>query len=117
MGNIFQIRNPLMLSNTFKRCFSSSANVFINKHTRLICQGMTGAQGTFHTKTALEYGTNVVGGVNSKKAGSTHLDLPVFANVAEAMKKTQADASVIYVPPKFAKDAILEAIDAQIGLV
>lgn len=106
-----------MLSNTFKRCFSSSANVFINKHTRVICQGMTGAQGTFHTKTAIEYGTNMVGGVNAKKAGTTHLGLPVFANVAEAMSETKADASVIYVPPRFAKAAILEAIEAQVGLI
>jgi len=106
-----------MLSNSFKRYFSSSANVFINKHTKVICQGMTGAQGTFHTKTAIEYGTQMVGGVNSKKAGTTHLGLPVFANVAEAMSETKADASVIYVPPRFAKDAMLEAIEAQIGLI
>jgi len=117
MGNIFSLRNPIMLSNSFKRYFSSSANVFINKHTKVICQGMTGAQGTFHTKTAIEYGTQMVGGVNSKKAGTTHLGLPVFANVAEAMSETKADASVIYVPPRFAKDAMLEAIEAQIGLI
>jgi len=78
---------------------------------------MTGAQGTFHTKTAIEYGTNMVGGVNAKKAGTTHLGLPVFANVAEAMSETKADASVIYVPPRFAKDAMLEAIEAQVGLI
>jgi len=78
---------------------------------------MTGAQGTFHTKTAIEYGTQMVGGVNSKKAGTTHLGLPVYANVAEAMSETKADASVIYVPPRFAKDAMLEAIEAQIGLI
>jgi len=106
-----------MLSNSFKRYFSSSANVFINKHTKVICQGMTGAQGTFHTKTAIEYGTQMVGGVNSKKAGTTHLGLPVYANVAEAMSETKADASVIYVPPRFAKDAMLEAIEAQIELI
>lgn len=78
---------------------------------------MTGAQGTFHTKTAIEYGTQMVGGVNSKKAGTTHLGLPVYANVAEAMSETKADASVIYVPPRFAKDAMLEAIEAQIELI
>lgn len=78
---------------------------------------MTGAQGTFHTKTAIEYGTQMVGGVNAKKAGTTHLGLPVYANVAEAMSETKADASVIYVPPRFAKDAMLEAIEAQVGLI
>ena len=106
-----------MLTNNLRRCFSSTANVFINKNTKVICQGMTGSQGTFHTKGAIEYGTNMVGGVNSKKAGIEHLGLPVFATVADAMKQTQADATVIYVPPAFAKAAMLEAIEAEIELI
>lgn len=90
---------------------------FINKNTKVICQGLTGNQGTFHTKSALEYGTLMVGGVSPKKAGQEHLGLPVFANCTEAKKATNCDATVIYVPALFAKDAILEAIEAEIGLI
>eukprot|EP00347_Sterkiella_histriomuscorum_P014445 403360836 len=92
-------------------------HVFINKHTKVICQGMTGKHGTFHTQQAIAYGTKMVGGVNSKRAGTQHLGLPVYGTVAEAKKYTDCEASVIYVPPPFAADAILEAVDAQIELV
>lgn len=90
--------------------------VLVDKNTRVICQGFTGAQGTFHSEQAIAYGTNMVGGVTPGKGGTTHLDLPVFDTVAEAVAKTEANASVIYVPPPFAADAILEAIDAGIEL-
>lgn len=91
--------------------------VLIDKNTRVICQGFTGATATFHSEQALEYGTRLVGGVTPGKGGMTHLDLPVFDTVIEARAATGADASVIYVPPAFAADAILEAIDAEIPLV
>jgi succinyl-CoA synthetase alpha subunit len=92
-------------------------SVLIDKNTRVICQGFTGAQGTFHSEQAIAYGTKMMGGVTPGKGGTKHLGLPVFDTVAEAVAETGADASVIYVPPPFAADAILEAIDAGVRLV
>jgi succinyl-CoA synthetase alpha subunit len=92
-------------------------SILINKATRVICQGITGAQGTFHTEQAIAYGTKMVGGVTPGKGGVTHVGLPVFDTVAEAVRQEGADASVIYVPPPFAADSILEAIDAEIPLI
>ena len=91
--------------------------VLIDENTKVICQGLTGSQGTFHTEQAIAYGTKMVGGVTPGKGGITHLDLPVFNSVHEAMAKTDANASVIYVPPPFAADSILEAIDAEMPLI
>lgn len=91
-------------------------SVLVNKDTKVICQGFTGANGTFHSEQAMAYGTKMVGGVTPGKGGQKHLDLPVFDTVAEAVHKTGANATVIYVPPPFAADAILEAVDAELDL-
>ena len=92
-------------------------SILVNKNTKVICQGFTGHHGTFHSKQALDYGTKVVGGVTPNKGGQKHLDLPVFNNVDEAIKKTGANATMIYVPAKFCSSAIIEAIDAKIELI
>src|SRR5580692_4404901 len=92
-------------------------SVLVNEKTRLIVQGFTGREGTFHAQQMLEYGTNVVGGVTPGKGGSKHLEKPVFDTVADAVKETRANASVIFVPPPFAADAIMEAADAGVALV
>jgi len=92
-------------------------SILVNKNTKVICQGFTGTHGTFHSEQAIRYGTQLVGGVTPKKGGQKHLELPVFSTVIEAKEKTGANASMIYVPPKFAATAILEAIDANLDLV
>lgn len=104
----------------WSRLFSSEAHnpaVFVDKTTRVICQGITGKNGTFHTDQAIKYGTQMVGGVNPKKGGTTHLGLPIFKTVKEAKEETGCHASVIYVPPPFAAKAILEAVEAELDLV
>ncbi|KAH9064126.1 succinate-CoA ligase [Lactarius vividus] len=110
-----------------RRAFSQSAtrrsyestiqNLLIHKDTKVLCQGFTGKTGTFHVREALAYGTKMVGGVSPKKAGQTHLGLPVFGSVKEAVRETQPDATVLYVPPPSAADAIIEAIENEIGLI
>ena len=92
-------------------------SVLVDKNTRVICQGFTGKQGTFHSEQALAYGTKMVGGVTPGKGGQNHLNLPVFNTVRDAVRDTQANASVIYVPPAFAADSILEAADAGIAII
>jgi succinyl-CoA synthetase alpha subunit len=100
-----------------QRAAQSPMSILVGTETRVICQGFTGAQGTFHSEQAIAYGTKMMGGVSPGKGGSTHLDLPVFNTVAEAVARTGATASAIYVPPPFAADAILEAIDAEVELI
>ena len=92
-------------------------SILVNKNTKVICQGFTGTHGTFHSEQAIKYGTKIVGGVTPKKGGQKHLGLPVFNSVQEAKEKTSADATMIYVPPKFAGAAIIEAIEAKIELI
>merc|ERR1719210_2043317 len=117
-GRLFSRLSGLGRMTSIRTCYTESRkNLLINKDTKVICQGFTGKQGTFHSKQAIEYGTNMVGGVRAGKGGTTHLDLPVFNTVAEAMKETQADASVIYVPPPGAAAAILEAMEAEVPLI
>ncbi len=89
-------------------------SILIDKNTKVLCQGFTGQQGTFHSEQAIEYGTRMVGGVTPGKGGQTHLGLPIFDTVREAIQVTEADACVIYVPAPFCKDSIIEAIDAGI---
>ncbi|KDQ63497.1 hypothetical protein JAAARDRAFT_53702 [Jaapia argillacea MUCL 33604] len=115
------------LANGGRRTFSQSAtrrsyddtieNLRIHKDTKVLCQGMTGKTGTFHIREALAYGTKMVGGVSPSKAGQTHLGLPIFGTVAEAVREAKPDATVLYVPPPTAADAILEAIENEIGLI
>ena len=92
-------------------------SILVNKNTRVICQGFTGVHGTFHSEQAIAYGTNLVGGVTPKKGGQVHLDRPVFNNVQEAVEKTKANATMIYVPAKFALSAIMEAIESEVPLI
>lgn len=102
-----------MLSKALSKFyFSKTAKVWLDKNTKIICQGLTGAAGTLHTRNALAYGSNYVGGVNPKKPGQTHLGLPVFKDCKEAKKETQCDASIIFVPAPFCLPSILEAIEA-----
>ena len=91
--------------------------VLLTKESKVICQGFTGAQGTFHSERAIDYNTNIVGGVTPEKGGTKHLNVPVFNTVAEAKKKTGCNASGVFVPPPFAADAILEAVEAELDLV
>ncbi|KZT50679.1 alpha subunit of succinyl-CoA ligase [Calocera cornea HHB12733] len=110
-------RRAFSLSTARKSYEDTIANLKIRKDTRVLCQGFTGKTATFHIQEALAYGTNMVGGVSPKKAGQTHLGLPVFGTVKDAVRDVQPEATVLYVPPPFAADAILEAIENEIGLI
>jgi succinyl-CoA synthetase alpha subunit len=114
MQSLSQSMRTVVLS---QRRMSSTAKVWIDKNTRVICQGFTGKQGTFHSQQAIAYGTKMVGGVTPKKGGSLHLGLPVFNTVQEAADGLKPDATVIYVPPPFAADAIIDAVKAEIPLI
>ena len=108
---------PSLRSDKISDLLRKEISLIINKETKVICQGFTGAQGTFHSEQAIEYGTKMVGGVTPGKGGTTHLGLPVFNTVAEAVADTGAEASVIYVPAPFCKDSILEAAYSGLKLV
>jgi succinyl-CoA synthetase alpha subunit len=112
---IFKTGNNYREYSTFN--FHPSMSVLVNKNSKILVQGFTGTEGSFHATQMIEYGTNVVGGVTPNKGGTTHLDKPVFNTVAEAVQQTGANVSIIFVPPAFAADAIMEAADAGIGLV
>ena len=92
-------------------------SILINKNTKVLCQGFTGKQGTFHSEQSIKYGTKIVGGVTPGKGGQTHLNLPVFNNVKEAVRDTDANATMIYVPPNFAADSIIEASEAGVEII